>query len=69
MFHYWSHSTENKVKLLAEAIAFHEHREERESSEEEEELSAEISSEEELSDADQQQQQLPGEPKTPPKSK
>ena len=35
---------------------------------EEEELSAEVSCNEELSDADQQQQQLPGEPKTPPKS-
>ena len=34
-FHYWSHSSENKMKFLAEAFVFHKHREEQEPQEEE----------------------------------
>ena len=53
MFHYWSHSTENKVKFLAEAVVFHKHREEQKPPEEEEEDEefTSYSSKEELSDA------------------
>ena len=60
MFHYWSHSTENKVKFLAEAVVFHKHREEQkppDKEEDEEELLVfrnSYSSKEELSDAEEQ---------------
>ena len=48
MFHYWSHSTKNKLNFLAEAFAFHKHCEEKEPPEEE---VFSYSLEEELSDA------------------
>ena len=76
-FHYWSHSTENKVKFLAEAVVFHKHHEEQKPPDEEEDeedeeeflvLCDSYSSEEELSDAEEQLQRLIGEPMSPPNS-
>ena len=52
MFHYWSHSTENKVKFLAEAVVFHKHREEQKPPEEGKEFTS-YSSKEDLSDAEE----------------
>ena len=70
IFHYWSHSTENKVKFPAEAVVFHKHREEQKPPDEEEFLVLQnsYSSEEELSDAEEQLQRLLGEPMSPPNS-
>ena len=40
IFHYWSDSTENKMKFLHEAGVFHKHREEQEPPDEEEEVTS-----------------------------
>ena len=70
MFHYWSHSTENKLKFLAEAVAFHKHHEEQEPPEEEEVIS--YSSDEEADAIEQCHlmvlQQMFGDPMSPQKS-
>ena len=77
IFHYWSNSTENKVRFLAEAVVFYKHCEEqkppdeKEDEEDEEEflvLRDSYSSEEELSDAEEQLQRLLGETMSPPDS-
>ena len=59
-----SHSTENKMKFLAEAVVFHKHREEQEPPEEE---VTSYSSEEEQCCLTVLHQ-LIGEPRSPPKS-
>ena len=61
--YYWSHSTENNVKFLAEAVFFHKHCEEQKPPDEEEFLILRnsYSSKEQL-------QRLLGEPMSPPNS-
>ena len=54
------------MKFLADAVAFHEHCEDEDSPEKD--PSEEDPSEEDPSEAAQLQQQLPGEPKNPPRS-